>query len=192
MYPLLQGLDHSLPSYMQNEYHTFWFTKRLSVAGVVATLIRGMEDWEEFAHASVRHAHVTQEVRDKYKDHIHWSHIPDHAVYDGYEHPGFEETDHVISEKLEEGLTFHLHFPLMAESVEGLPATYIITVESDTLRDDGYLYAKRLRDVGIPVRHDNSAGGFHGMITFFDTVSAAQKTFDNITEYIDNVLHSDS
>jgi acetyl esterase len=41
--------------------------------------------------------------------------------------------------------------PLLAADLSGLPPTYITVAHFDPLRDDGRLYADRLRDAGVPV-----------------------------------------
>jgi acetyl esterase len=52
--------------------------------------------------------------------------------------------------------------PIHAESLEGLPPAYIETAEFDCLRDEGILYADRLREVGISVTLNNTLGTIHG------------------------------
>lgn len=91
----------------------------------------------------------------------------------------------VTDEKLRQGVLNPVNFPLMAETLQGLPPSYILTVESDTLRDDGMLYKQRLQAEGVTVVHDHSLTGFHGMITFPHIVDAAQETVDNIVQFID-------
>jgi acetyl esterase len=55
--------------------------------------------------------------------------------------------------------------PLLADSVEGLPDAVILTAEADALRDDGILYANRLRAAGVPVRLTNYLGMPHGFLS---------------------------
>ncbi len=156
------------------------------MAAEVVTLVRGMDDCQEFVPASLVNGHTTEKIRRKYSKYIHWKYIPSEVVFEGYKHPDVGQVDENISLRLEKGLTDPLHFPLMAESLEGTPPTLVITCESDTIRDDGYLYVRRLREERIPVYHLNSKGGFHGMLPFFDTLSAAEKIFINITGFIGN------
>ena len=52
--------------------------------------------------------------------------------------------------------------PIEAESLEGLPVTYLETAEFDPLRDGGILYAERLRQCGVSVELHNTEGTIHG------------------------------
>lgn len=59
--------------------------------------------------------------------------------------------------------------PVKAESLAGLPAAYIETAEFDCLRDDGILYAERLRQFGVPVELYNTEGTMHGFDIVLDS-----------------------
>lgn len=54
--------------------------------------------------------------------------------------------------------------PLLHPNLEGSPKTMILTVEIDSLRDDGILYAERLKKAGVYVEHKHYQDGFHGMV----------------------------
>ena len=59
--------------------------------------------------------------------------------------------------------------PVKAESLAGMPAAYIETAEFDCRRDDGILYAKRLRQFGVPVELNNTEGTMHGFDIVLDS-----------------------
>ncbi|NXS05181.1 AAAD deacetylase, partial [Oxylabes madagascariensis] len=58
--------------------------------------------------------------------------------------------------------------PLLASEarLRRLPPAYILTCEHDVLRDDGAMYAARLRAAGVPVTHHHATDAFHGAMTF--------------------------
>ncbi|NXH35150.1 AAAD deacetylase, partial [Myiagra hebetior] len=56
--------------------------------------------------------------------------------------------------------------PLLASEarLSRLPLTYILTCEHDVLRDDGVMYAERLRAAGVPTTHHHAKDAFHGTL----------------------------
>uniref|UniRef100_A0A672GCH2 Neutral cholesterol ester hydrolase 1 n=1 Tax=Salarias fasciatus TaxID=181472 RepID=A0A672GCH2_SALFA len=58
--------------------------------------------------------------------------------------------------------------PLLAESevLSRTPKAYVMTCEFDVLRDDGLMYARRLRDAGIDVTNEHLVDGFHGCMVY--------------------------
>lgn len=57
--------------------------------------------------------------------------------------------------------------------LSGLPEATVITAEFDPLRDEGMLYAARLRDAGVEVDADVAPGMIHGFISMFEAVPDA-------------------
>lgn len=69
--------------------------------------------------------------------------------------------------------------PALARSLKGLPPTLLIAAELDPLRDDGKLFAGKLKKAGVPVKYSLYRGVIHGFLSF-TAFRAAQKAFDEI------------
>ena len=54
--------------------------------------------------------------------------------------------------------------PIITQDLSGLPPAVIINAEFDPLRDDGFLYATKLRNVGVKVWDKCFAGQIHCLI----------------------------
>ena len=77
---------------------------------------------------------------------------------------------------------------LIAEDLTNLPAAYIFTGENDVIRDDGFWYAKRLRDAGVDVTHRAHPIAFHGIFNMLSVVDEAEECAEGVVQYIkDNI-----
>lgn len=73
--------------------------------------------------------------------------------------------------------------PLNAKSHHGLPPALIYTAEFDPLRDDGYLYANKLKACNVAVKYQCFGGMIHGFIKMLGK-------FDMANEFL-NILNED-
>jgi acetyl esterase len=69
--------------------------------------------------------------------------------------------------------------PLRAESVAGLPPTFLMTAGFDVLRDEGKAYAARLMEAGVDVDYRNYESLIHGFISMTGVVREARRAFDD-------------
>ncbi len=65
--------------------------------------------------------------------------------------------------------------PLLAASLENLPPAYVITAGFDPLRDEGFAYARRLREAGNTVEYVEYGGMVHGFIGMGGVVATANR-----------------
>ncbi|OXB63152.1 hypothetical protein ASZ78_000384 [Callipepla squamata] len=161
IYPALQALDLNLPSYQENGNMPI-LTKSLMV-----------RFWSEYftSDPSLREAmtsnrHVPAKWGHLFQF-VNWSTLLPDKLKKGhvYSSPVFGSP--ALAKKYP-GFLDPRAAPLLAadEQLQGLPHTYILTCQHDVLRDDGVMYATRLRAAGVPVTHDHAEDGFHGALTF--------------------------
>ena len=69
--------------------------------------------------------------------------------------------------------------PLRAGDLSGLPSATVLTAEFDPLRDEGELYAERLKEAGVDTQLTRYDGLFHG---FFGMGAAMDRARDAMNE----------
>jgi acetyl esterase len=80
--------------------------------------------------------------------------------------------------------------PLRAESLAGLPPALVVTAEFDPLRDDGRLYAERLRADGVKVTYSNYDGMVHGFYWMLAVVDRTRDLHAEIAREVRAALHA--
>ncbi|XP_015675866.1 arylacetamide deacetylase-like 3 [Protobothrops mucrosquamatus] len=186
IYPGLQALDFSLPSYQQNcKGPLLW--KKL----VAYLCCRYLNKSTSFVNELLKSSHVPKATRLKYQKWLNANNIPEQFKVRGY-----REQDHALSsfnpqlhEEMKEMLS-ETFSPLLAEDavVCKLPQTFLLTCEFDVLRDDGLLYMKRLIDNAVPVTWSHVENGMHGIMALFgyDILSfpSAKRIVHDVTDFI--------
>jgi acetyl esterase len=76
----------------------------------------------------------------------------------------------------------HLAVPLVSQSLNGLPPTYVVLGGCDMLRDEGRLYARRLLEEGVSVEEACYPGQPHGFVNF--GFPAATLAFERIGAWL--------
>lgn len=161
IYPALQTLDLNLPSYHQNADMPV-LSKSLMV-----------RFWSEYftSDPSLREAitsnrHVPAQWGHLFQF-VNWSTLLPDRMKKGHVYTGPVFGSPALAKKYP-GFLDRRAAPLLAAEAQlrGLPPTYILTCEHDVLRDDGVMYATRLKAAGVPVTHEHAEDGFHGALIF--------------------------
>uniref|UniRef100_A0A7I4Z7G0 Arylacetamide deacetylase n=1 Tax=Haemonchus contortus TaxID=6289 RepID=A0A7I4Z7G0_HAECO len=80
--------------------------------------------------------------------------------------------------------------PLMQEDLSRLPSAFVMTCEYDVLRDEGMLYAKRLKDAGVKTEARNYINGFHAMLNFHHEIDEAGASLQDIVAWTRDTIES--
>lgn len=83
--------------------------------------------------------------------------------------------------------------PLMAEDslLRGLPRAYIMVTGYDIIRDDGIMYANRLRHNGVPVHLVNHRTSFHNALLLVEgplALGISAETVNSITNFMQTYI----
>jgi len=176
--PITQGLDFMLPSMMQNEDAPM--LKRKDMARCVSMYLLGSDDRLK---AFQNNEHVSPAVKQMKVPYIDVSQLPSKYLV-GYERPSVETGNEMMWNELKHKLLNPYFSPLIAQHLDGLPLTYLFTAEHDALRDDGFLYAYRLRESGVKLKHVHSEISIHACLTFLRTLPEVDEIFRGITKFI--------
>jgi len=133
--------------------------------------------------AFMNNDHVSPAVKKMKEPYIDVTKLPSKYLV-GYKKPSVETGNETMWNELKDKLLNPYFSPLVAERLDGLPLTYLFTSEYDVLRDEGFLYADRLRTAGVRVQHVNMEIGFHGVTLFHKGCPVADKAVQEIIKFI--------
>ncbi|XP_066493509.1 arylacetamide deacetylase-like 3 [Tiliqua scincoides] len=189
IYPALQGIDFSLPSYQQNRRVPLLWSELIAYFGC-----RFLNTDLSILNDILKNCHVPEAIRLKYRKWVSADLIPEEFKVRGYKPEDFalRQFKPKVYEEMKQ--VFEVSFsPLLAEDaiISKLPQTCLVTCEFDPLRDDGLLYKKRLEDHGVPVTWLHIKDGGHGMAVLFGygvfSLPSAERIVRDTTTFIKNV-----
>ncbi|XP_056324293.1 arylacetamide deacetylase-like 4 [Danio aesculapii] len=184
IYPALQMADFHLPSYQQNHSVPILFRGR-----TVFYFLQYLNGNTSVSQQILEGRHVPTELKLRYKKWLDPNSLPPQfkkqarcrQVVSSHDADAY----HIIKQGLDPEIS-----PLLAEDdvLRLVPPAFVLTCEFDVLRDDGFLYQKRLRDLGVDVTWEHLPEGFHGVISFFNqgwlTFQSSQRGLDDIVRYV--------
>lgn len=175
-------MDFKLPSYQEK---SVYMAPDMKQKGMVIYTIT-------FLGVDVKHIpkfqnnqHVTKETRLKYSKFFNVESLPGYKPTEESE----PEVDKDLAREVETRITNPYNFPLMAESLSNVPPAFVLTMGIDTIRDDGLLYAQRLRDEGVEIEHYHDEQSWHASILIGvggKPFLGGKKQIDAIVKYINS------
>ena len=134
-------------------------------------------------------AHTNREQKKFYRRWVNWSWIPEkyRRTYREPTNDDFNGDEQLIANApllLKEEIS-----PLLVEDeiLSEYPSTYLLSVGHDTLRDENFIFAHRLKANGVKLTHEHVDGTFHGSLTFLDglfRLNIAHQMLRNISNYL--------
>ncbi|XP_064615146.1 arylacetamide deacetylase-like [Liolophura sinensis] len=179
LYPALQSFDFRLPSYQTCS----------DVIPDILSARRMVEFWLYYFQGRLdniekvlKNQHISEWIRrSRYADYVNPEYLP--GKYRSVRPPN-APPDPALSVQFNTFLRDEMANPLMADSLEGLPPTFILTGEYDVLRDEGFLYARRLRNGGVAVTHRHYDSGYHGFLSLLNTPVEPAITRQALADFI--------
>ncbi len=80
--------------------------------------------------------------------------------------------------------------PLQEKNLENLPATLILTAEFDPLRDEGEVYAKKLKEAGNYAEVHRIPGALHGFFALGIRLFHVQESFGIMNEFLEREIEN--
>ncbi|XP_071998891.1 neutral cholesterol ester hydrolase 1 [Engystomops pustulosus] len=185
IYPVLQVLDFSTPSYQQNMNMPI-----LSRFVMIKFWLDYLNGSHTFAHAMLVNNHTSLDVGEAValRQLLNWNSLLPSSFKKNFK-PLMQDlgSPRIVQEV--PGLFDPRVSPLIAlkETLQKVPKTYMLTCEHDVLRDDGTMYVKRLEEAGVDVTHDHYEDCFHGCMLFASWptyFSAGAKTRDGYIKWL--------
>ena len=183
IYPILQFYDFTLPSYRLN------MPKK--VLGQIS-----FDNFKNFIHyltgyevddSIILNGHTTRSHKESIlSEFVNIGYLPNKFRKNhNLESLKFANDTHGVYKKVSEILLSKELSPLLVDDEHLLKytpnQTVLITTEMDILRDDGFIYAERLKKLGLNVQHDHFNNLFHGVFgkIFFKSQILDLQTFSN-------------
>lgn len=185
LYPTLQGLDSLTPSHQAGSDPLL---TREWMGEFFLNYALGTEwnytDLQDF----LTNNHTSPEVKKQFfSTYLSHSHIPVDMLPDGYQKNKDDFGNIQLWKRLETVMLDPYFAPLLAKDVSKLPEAYIVTCHKDVLRDDGFLYAKRLKDANVKVTHYHIPHGVHGLFSY-GFLSSMRESLSVLTDFLQRKL----
>ena len=179
IYPDLQAFDFYLPAYITHADGPGVLRKHDMVNYWLYYAFGNISFHNEFATNN----HILDElIHSKYASYVDINMLPKGIKESVNGRQTHAKGNKSLSDAIQNVILDSRYAPLMAsdEELALLPTTYLLIMEFDVLRDDGFLAVERLQKVGVPVEHIYLTGEEHGLLLLIaadDNAKAEIKRF---------------
>ena len=135
----------------------------------------------------ISNRHIRPVTIAHFGHHIKPSALPSELVGEDYKPPSAEYIEEEGLLEMEVAILDPLNFPLMADTLKGLPPTFVATMGYDTCRDDGFWFAERLRKDGVGVQHYHDPMGWHGLLNMVGGAlqfDAGERLYNKVLDFV--------
>jgi acetyl esterase/lipase len=210
IYPKTQYVNLRLPSHARYSNSSFTGISKAKFHAWSLGITERNTEYDELLFALEENQQLAlvedQQLLSKYKTYLDPSRIPEkykldkgyYADYEKIKNEQFTQSqlprtnilmrDSNINERVKKLFTRDIS-PLLADQkyLIGLPKAYFILVEWDELKDEGILYAERLKEAGVDVKVAFYELGFHGIVNSVNRMigfQASRNMQKDLIEYI--------
>ena len=175
IYPCLQTLDFNTISYLENDDDAF-LDKGLMVSFWLWYAFGNTKDY----HIYKRNNHTSPEAKQKYLKYLDRDLLPYRVMRRMDPMPTIWTGEIKKWEEIKYIFTDPYFAPLMAKSMDGLPKTYLLSCEQDVVRDENFIFKRRLQEADVEVIHEHFSAT-HGLLDMLD-MELGQMAMERIVE----------
>ncbi|KAI6205241.1 Arylacetamide deacetylase [Aphelenchoides besseyi] len=169
IYPVIHLLDFLAPSH-QYYYRSYKGTALLNPHSLArwCLMYLGIEVSRKNIKLVLKNKHLPRDLMETPTVQSmldYYTHLPESFLVKGkYSKPLTSEPDEKLSSKFAPFVSNPEICPILGDNLEGLPPALIMTAGVDILRDEGILYAKRLKEFNVPTKWNHYESAFHGVL----------------------------
>ncbi|XP_005106265.2 arylacetamide deacetylase [Aplysia californica] len=159
--PAMQAFNMRLPSFIDNDLPIL--TTRTLISFYALYLGFDGKNVDNVTKIISENRHLSPQLyQSKYAEYVDSKLLPEKfrksKKFPGKIKGSYSEK---VFNKIKQVITNPLFSPLMSDDLSGVPPAFVHVAEFDVVRDDGLLFARRLKDAGVKTQLHFSHGGFH-------------------------------
>ncbi|XP_067670440.1 arylacetamide deacetylase-like [Haliotis asinina] len=181
IYPATQAFSFKTPSYIANDDAVPYALQIESMAQYWCNYLGN--NTSTMTKAFRTNNHTSRKLKQSiYASYVDSKLLP--TKYQSSENTRSDYGDDEISNQIEKVILNPYFAPLMAPDLSAVAPAFVVTAEFDVLRDDGLMYAQRMKDAGVDVVVYNSLGSIHGYLLWVGSMPKYADTDHTIDMFV--------